>query len=433
MPFHPFDTAYSPFTIPAIQGELNPYKHFASHQSTSVNSQMYNPLPSVGLRDQVVPRAIQPDPTWESLLMATQNERTDQLIPEESAFPAPEELIGATKLNVEQLDAIPLAKEEDFRLLMPQARSLPFQNSANRRVDRVNAESKLNTMKRKNLTDSTSETQPAKRKSANEGKTLVRKTPPKKKRCTRKPDSMPAHENVALPEHVERPTTKAASKTKTAKEIVAPKKPATKRPLKKDLRNAALPKTSVRKASPKNSLTQKPSTEVRLQKKHKKEKPPRRKKVEKLSSVSPSSEPSNKPASLDAKSSKGRTTRNSRAKVTPTGNFNSLQEYSEHQASPPAEIIEDRHLPKEITKSHFSEKEFNSTLVVAEPKMLDALNKMTWNIMNQYEADLDGGRNRFEVAQFYVDSIYDTRFAFWYAKLKKLGGLDARHVRGQVF
>lgn len=434
MPFHPFYSAYSPFPMPAIQGELNPYKYFASHQSTSANSQLYNPLPSIGFRDQVVPSVVQPMPPWETL-MATQKERTNQRISGEYAVPAPEELTEATKLNVKQLDAIPLAKEVDFRLLMPQARSLPFQNSAHRTVEQIESEPQLNTLKRKNLSDSPPSAQPAKRRSANEGKTSVeKKNRPKSSRYKGKSDSVPTHENVPLTERVQRPTPKAAPKIKTANEAVASKKPATKRPQKKALKKAAPPKTSVRKASPKNSLTQKPSTEVQVEKNHEKEKPPGCKEVEQLSSVSPSSEPSNEPAALDTKSSKKRTTRSSRAKVLPTtGSFHSLQECSEHQAPPPAEVIKDRHLQKEITKSNFLEKEFNSTLVVAEPKMLDALNRMTWDILKQYEADLESGRNRFEVAQFYVDNMYDTRFAFWYAKLKKLGGLDARHVREPVF
>lgn len=66
----------------------------------------------------------------------------------------------------------------------------------------------------------------------------------------------------------------------------------------------------------------------------------------------------------------------------------------------------------------------SSTFMVTEPAVLQSLNEVTEAILAAYEADVREAGSRFDVAQFYVEQLHNTRLDFWYEKLQKGDGMD---------
>ncbi|EJP63519.1 uncharacterized protein BBA_07445 [Beauveria bassiana ARSEF 2860] len=334
------------------------------------------------------------------------------------------------RLAVEQLDDDSLKKASDFRQYMPQVRRLPFVQTKRKASD-INAAEKP-AVERTVLDSLNSETetgsdavigQPAKKEKLNKKVTEVRATtkiqpqkPPRTKVQSRSRHKTVTREDTKRPalkmlpvkpaSNILSPTSKLSAKTISPKPSACANRKE-KRPPEKV---ACASESRAKKNQSRKQATSATSAPICL-KPIEKRKPTKSTKSTntKGTAGSSSSMPDNAADLAEA---------GSRSPENKTGSKKEV-ECPSHEAN--------------IYKgsSQVAEAETNSTLLITESAVLDALKKMSWQIIDQYEADLSYGANRFEIAQYYVDNLYNTRFDFWHGKLAELDNVVPFHA-GQM-
>lgn len=308
---------------------------------------------------------------------------------------------------VEQLSTDALTKAANFRLLMPEARSLPFtQRKGTSNSNTIDSNDGAKEKAQRGLL----------REESSEDATLS--APRKRKRAERRKE--PAEVDT---EAVSKLKTSVIGKNGAAQGSTShtfTSKTATKRA------KSTAPRAAPAKASAKQPVktpaaaTNAKAAQVRKGKQGTaKKNPAPRKSTPKASARSPAGGP--------------RTTspKTGRAKITMASQNTSslaIKTISTFDASvqttpmPCAVLSSDSNSDIEAPLSCRMPpyREVNSMLFVAEANSLDTLNETTWKILDQYESDLASGKNRFEIAQFYVENLYSARYDFWYAKLEAM-------------
>ncbi|KAM3512477.1 hypothetical protein MY11210_003894 [Beauveria gryllotalpidicola] len=333
------------------------------------------------------------------------------------------------RLAVEQLDADTLSRASDFRQYMPQVRSLPFVQTK-RKAREIDAAEK-SAVKRTVLGSSDSETEP--------GNNAISSQAAKKKRVNKEVTAVKA---TARSQPQKAPRTKIQSRS------------GHKTVTREDKKRSALKNSPVKQASKIPSSSSKRSTKALSPKpsaraNRKEKRPP-----EKVACASESRAKRNQSKKATSatwaqihlkpiekqKSTKSTKTKDTADSTTskPEKSDSAADSAEAHPRSPevktgPKRKVENPSHDADIYNgsSPVAKAETNYTLLITESAVLDALKKMTSQIIDQYEADLSYGANRFEIAQYYLDNLYNTRFDFWHGKLAELDNVVPIHA-GQM-
>lgn len=411
--------------------ELNPYNHFAServsaaspHSGPHSRSAPVWALNGAKANDDSLPLPFSLDTTSERSNLAL------------GLHPNPhsgnEDI--SSSLAVEQLDADSLSKASDFRHFMPEARRLPF-NKAKAGESKTNAKS---TAKRKPRSDAevgiqiekTTDNGPAiKRKRISNKKAATAQTAAKsqpqraqrsKSRATGGRKAEPGEGAAAAIKATQQISSakqvikSSAPRTTASAKILPPEKTADEQHVEKRLPEQAgvATKGTTRRSQPKQQAT-KATPSNRL---------PKPSKTRKSSKMRPPVQTiASKASTVDEPSAHSDST--------------TLHLHSQAEKAAPQMILETPESGMSFSSddSQLEKAETNATLLISESTVLDALNQKTWKIIDQYEADLDCGLNRFDIAQFYVDSLHNARYEFWHDKLAELGSENPLHIRQPV-
>lgn len=419
-------------TISQPPVELNPYNHFASDRASATS-----PYPDPYSRNRTgrglnVANNSNGSSSWEFL--SDRNLARPQPVLDLQRSTRRDNGSTRSSLAVEQLDADALSKASDFRHFMPQARRLPF-TQTKRKIEESNTKRKA---------------QSSPNLGAEIGKDTTGSPPTKKKRngenVTEAQTKAKCH-----PQKAQRSKNQATSsrKVETRKGTTAAKKAIQKTSPTRKADKSSTPRTtmSVQTSSPEKGSAGKQKGKGKGKEKRqpdpatkgtaKRGRP--RKQVAKTTPTNKIFEPSKqrKPAKTSSPSSttasKTSLVEEPRASGDSAAGASAPHLHSQVDKIIPRIIVDsdpDLNFPND--DSSMAKAECDATLLITESTVLDALNKMTWKIIDQYEADLDCGLNRFEIAQYYVDNLHNTRFEFWHDRLAELGSVSPLHVRQPI-
>ncbi|TQV98094.1 hypothetical protein IF1G_03837 [Cordyceps javanica] len=431
VPTQNFRNSFPSFAASQLDVDLNPYNHFAAERANTVAS-LHDPysgstsfsVPSVAATSGNVS-------SW-SLTPTTASEKKNSM--SELGLTTFSGTATSSNRAVEDPCADVLYKAADFRQLMPQMRSLPFMQT-DRKVEESNTGTKR-TAKRKATHSLDSETRIDKDTNSSppaKSKRPLRKLTEAKRGANRRSQGSQRSKSQSADSHTlanrkgtAAPKRQAQKKsaTKPGEETLTPRSGVASEEGKEEENSRSAttkgkhnakslpePASSRKKATAKKSQTQKPATKAK-------------------SSTMKKVESTNSCVSTNTTTSKTKTSREDkrRSSAASVGKASGTRAYSQEAINTPAASGKNS-----IANPSFSNEgqqvtqiESTSTLLITEMGVLEALNRMTSKIMNQYEADLDCGLNRFEISQYYVNSLYNTRFEFWHDKLAKLSSVDSR-------
>ncbi|KAM3500270.1 hypothetical protein MY10362_006556 [Beauveria mimosiformis] len=338
------------------------------------------------------------------------------------------------RLAVEHLDADALKRASDFRQYMPQVRNLPFVQTKRKASD-INA-AETSAVEHTVLGSSIPETeagndaiigQPAKKKKSYKKATEVKATTrPQPQKAPRTKVQLRSSHKTVTREDTKRP----ALKTLPVKQASSIPSPTSKLSAK-----AITPKPSARA----NRKEKRPPEKVACASESRAKKDQFKKRATSATSAQKSLKPIEKRKSTES-------TKPTKTKGT-VGSSSSMPEKSDSAANS-AEADSGSRKNKTGSKrevegpshdadiyngsSQVAKAETNSTLLITESAVLDALKRMTSQIIDQYEADLSYGANRFEIAQYYVDNLYNARFDFWHGQLAELDNVVPIYARQKI-
>ncbi|OAR00203.1 hypothetical protein LLEC1_01181 [Akanthomyces lecanii] len=411
-------------TISQSPVELNPYKHFATDRPSAASPHV-DPYP----RGAPI-RGLNGANASETPLSSEKNSEQPKVTPglHPTSHGGNEGL--RSSLAVEQLDADALAKASDFRHLMPQARRLPFTKLSTENP-KTSAKSSAKRKPRAGVELGTQVEQdpnsrpPIKKhrvykknvaKAQTEAKTQPRKVQRSKSQTIRGRKAEPEEGTAAATKATQRtPRSKQVSKSSAPRTRASAKTIPSENTGNEGNAKERLPeqagfdtKGTTKKSQPKKSAT-KATPAKRLLEPSKSQKPPTTRSS--IKTIDP------KPALVDEASA--------RTDSTTTHQYLQVENVMPRMIpEPPNPGVHSSSGILPLAKA-----ESNATLLISDSTVLDALNQMTWKMMDQYETDLDCGLNRFDIAQYYVDSLYNARFEFWHDKLTELCDANAFHVR----
>ncbi|KAJ3493839.1 hypothetical protein NLG97_g4477 [Lecanicillium saksenae] len=417
--------------------ELNPYHHFASERSGAASPHIYRPSQQTYHDGQDITKTNSVVPFWQIQADTPLQGPVSVLDLHTTAHPTNNSTLEGS-LPVEQLDDNTLSKAADYRAFLPQARSLPF-IPTNAKVGSASAGTK-STAKRKSVqVGENAKTSPSKRKQPTK-----KKVPENKKTVKPQPKARRQPKGQLISDQTEARQSSVASQNPVPKGSAAKQGPSDSNPGVKLLSKKNPPKqfATVQKAGEEEAS---PVDETPATKALPKKKTPKSASVQKPTPAKPGK----------GRPRKGITANDLEPSKTVTGNSaaNMIDDSPPNKATPqrcPKILAVPSDCEDEGINSHNYSKKFNgatnvfrtdvslincessSTLMIAESAMLNALNRMTWKIIDQYEADIDEGLNRFEIAQYYTDNLHNTRFIFWYDKLAELGSLSPLHARQPI-
>lgn len=432
VPTQNFSSNLLPFTtISQPHVELNPYSHFASdrvsaaspHSGPHSRSAPVWALNGAKTNDDSFPRPFSLD---------TASERSNLAL---DLHPNPHSGNEDTSssLLVEQLDADSLSKASDFRHFMPQARRLPFKKA---KAGESKAKAKA-TAKRKPHSDAevgiqvektTDVGSAIKKKRITNKKAAIDQTTAKsqtqraqrsKSRATGGRKAEPGKGAAAVIKATQQISSakqvskSSAPRTRASAKILPPEKTADEQHVEKRLPEQAgvAAQGTTRRSQVKKQAT-KATPSNRLLEPSKTRKPPKmRSPIHNIASTA---------SIIDEPSARSDST--------------TLHLQSQVEKVTPQMILETPESVKNSSSNdlQLEKAESNATLLISESTVLDALNQKTWKIIDQYETDLDCGLNRFDIAQYYVDSLHNARFEFWHDRLAELGSENPLHIRQPV-
>ncbi|KAM3562827.1 hypothetical protein ARSEF4850_002592 [Beauveria asiatica] len=413
--------------------DLNPYSHFAATRVSAAS-----PAHDYHSRSNSLLGASQPAASKIASSWHTRSEETPAM--PHSGMDPPHTMHSnddtlRNRLPVEQLDAEILEKASDFRQYMPKVRSLPFVQKK-RKASNINAAEK-SAVERTVLGTLNSKTEA--------GNDAIIGQPAKKKKVCKKATEVVKATTRSQPQKAPRTKVQLTGSHKTVT------REGRKRPARKTLQ--------VKQASSISSLTSELSGDAVSQnpsaRANRKEKRPPEKvacasesRVKKNQSKKQATGATAAQIRLKPIEKRKSTESTKSTKTKRTVGFSSSMPEKSDSGADSAEA--DQHSPENKTDSkrgvkgpshdadtyngstQVAKAETNSTLLITEPAVLDALKRMTSQIIDQYEADLSYGANRFEIAQYYVDNLYNTRFDFWHGKLAELDNVVPIHAGQKI-
>lgn len=459
-PLQSHHNSFPPNALLQSTAELNPYHYFASSQPSAL-PQAEAPSQSAPLWGSRATNLNTTLPCWD--FRQNISSTAPYSVPDPPPVTHSKRIANNLDIEPPNADAIPTVA--DFRSLLPQARSLPFapiKRETKRKTADSNAQPK-SSVKRKPvdgpdqgaaIDENARVNPPKKTKSATP--TAVSSAAEAGVKMAQLCDSKPTGDSIGSGKGAQitaqQPKTRPRGRPRSEKRAQAPKRQLSTRPRgrpRKDSSNTianAIPQVP----SPKQTTSpeaSKPAADKEPAKKSPKQSTDKKQPPKSVPNKIQMSPPSKSKSKLSNSTEKSKTSRASpvgeAGSIKDSRPNNSLRPYTEtpvplttiknYQSNGQKLLQAANACSKSASDSPSSvEAESNSTLVMTESEMLDALNQVTWKIIDQYEADLNEGYNRFEIAQYYVDHLHNTRAEFWYDKLAELGSVTALHVRQPV-